>query len=185
MPANQPDPPPLPEEDFLRGPPPTRRRRLPAGILRVSDVRTRLGITSTQLGLLLANGLLRLEIHRHDLGIAEEAVDDLIARAPAAPEQPPPVTTDPLVYELWYDIGMTADARPKEKVAISVPADVMDDVRAAVERGDATSVSAFVTEALRERLQQRTLRDVLDELDAQMGAPSEEDVAWARDALAP
>lgn len=64
-----------------------------------------------------------------------------------------------------YDRGMTT------KIAVSLPDHLVDEARAAVVEGRATSVSAYVAEALAEKSRRRTLTEVLDEMDAELGAP--------------
>jgi Arc/MetJ-type ribon-helix-helix transcriptional regulator len=77
----------------------------------------------------------------------------------------------------WYDSGMTT------KIAVSLPDDVVDDARAAVEKGDAASVSAYVAAAMRSFARKDSLATFLDDIDAELGPPSEEDLTWARIAL--
>ena len=64
-----------------------------------------------------------------------------------------------------YDRGMTT------KIAVSLPDHLVEEARAAVAGGRAASVSAYVAEALAEKSRRRTLSDVLDEMDAELGAP--------------
>lgn len=64
-----------------------------------------------------------------------------------------------------YDRGMTT------KIAVSLPDHLVEEARAAVVEGRATSVSAYVAEALAEKSRRRTLTEVLDEMDAELGAP--------------
>jgi hypothetical protein len=74
--------------------------------------------------------------------------------------------------------GMT-----KAKIAITIPADLLAEVKAAVDRGESSSVSGFISEAVAFSLGQsqgkRPLRIYLDMLKAEHGAPSPEDYAWA------
>ena len=69
------------------------------------------------------------------------------------------------------------------KIAVSLPDDVVDDARAAVERGDAASVSAYVAAAMRSFARKDSLATFLEDIDAELGPPSEEDLTWARIAL--
>ncbi len=71
----------------------------------------------------------------------------------------------------------------KRKIAVSVPEELVSRAEAAVSSGRASSVSAYVTEALVEKARRDTLLDVLDEMDREHGAPSRLDRAWARHAL--
>ena len=57
------------------------------------------------------------------------------------------------------------------KIAVSLPDHLVEEARAAVAGGRATSVSAYVAEALAEKSRRRTLSEVLDEMDAELGAP--------------
>ena len=72
-----------------------------------------------------------------------------------------------------YDRGMTV------KIAVSLPDHLVEEARAAVAGGRATSVSAYVAEALAEKSRRRTLSDVLDEMDTELGAPDAAAVARA------
>ncbi|MDR7252289.1 Arc/MetJ-type ribon-helix-helix transcriptional regulator [Nocardioides sp. BE266] len=57
------------------------------------------------------------------------------------------------------------------KIAVSLPDHLVEEARAAVAAGRAGSVSAYVAEALTEKSRRRTLSEVLDEMDAELGAP--------------
>lgn len=54
----------------------------------------------------------------------------------------------------------------KDKIAVSLDADVVVAMKAAVARGDADSVSALVEDAVRARLDRPTLADLAREWDA-------------------
>ena len=74
------------------------------------------------------------------------------------------------------------------KIAVSLPDHLVDEARAAVVRGQAASVSAYVAEALSEKSRRRTLSEVLDDMDAELGAPDAaamDRAARVLDALAP
>lgn len=65
------------------------------------------------------------------------------------------------------------------KLSISVPDDLVDDVR-----GLATgNVSAFVTAAIRHEVDRRRLVGFLGELDDELGPPDEEEIAGFMSAL--
>ncbi|HSV37383.1 MAG TPA: hypothetical protein VLI04_01365 [Nocardioidaceae bacterium] len=66
------------------------------------------------------------------------------------------------------------------KIAVSLPDQLVDEARAAVASGRADSVSAYVAEAMAEKSGRQSLSLLLDELDAELGAPSAEAKAWAR-----
>lgn len=57
------------------------------------------------------------------------------------------------------------------KIAVSLPDHLVDEAREAVTGGRAASVSAYVAEAMAEKSRRRTLGEVLDDLDAELGAP--------------
>ena len=65
------------------------------------------------------------------------------------------------------------------KITVSLPDDLVEQARRAVAEGRANSVSAYVAEAMRARGGGEALSAILDDLDAQHGAPSEEQLAWA------
>ena len=71
----------------------------------------------------------------------------------------------------------------KRKVAVSVPADLVEGAEAAVAAGQAASVSAYFSDALREKAQRDSLIEVLDAMDRELGRPDREATAWARDVL--
>ncbi len=62
--------------------------------------------------------------------------------------------------------GMTAS-----KLAISLPEALVARVHSAVERGRATSVSAYIASALEEKAKHDELADLLDEMLAETGGP--------------
>ncbi|MGI8576176.1 MAG: toxin-antitoxin system antitoxin subunit [Egibacteraceae bacterium] len=69
------------------------------------------------------------------------------------------------------------------KIAVSLPDGLVADARAAVERGDAGSVSAYVAEALSRRRRDDNLAALLAEMIAEHGEPSADDYEWADRAL--
>jgi Arc/MetJ-type ribon-helix-helix transcriptional regulator len=69
------------------------------------------------------------------------------------------------------------------KIAISLPDEYVAAARRAVEEGRAPSVSAYVAESIGLRERSDTLRVLLDELDRELGGPTDEDLAWADRAL--
>lgn len=71
------------------------------------------------------------------------------------------------------------------KITVSLPDDLVEQARHAVVEGRATSVSAYVAEALRAHGGGESLSAILDDLDAQHGAPSAELLAWADRQLGP
>ena len=69
------------------------------------------------------------------------------------------------------------------KIAVSLPDELVDAARAAVDSGRAPSVSAYVAAAMRSYAHTESLGALLDHLDAELGAPSSDDRAWAKSAL--
>lgn len=76
-----------------------------------------------------------------------------------------------------YDFGMTT------KIAVSLPDELVAEARAAVREGRADSVSGYVAQAMAERMRRESLATLLDDLDRELGAPSEEAQAWADEQL--
>ena len=69
------------------------------------------------------------------------------------------------------------------KVALTIPEDALRLAKREVVRGHAKSLSAFVSEAVEEKLARGSLAEILDELDRVHGKPSKRDRAWARQVL--
>lgn len=77
-------------------------------------------------------------------------------------------------------VGMT----PREKIAVTVPAELVGRAREAVKKGRAASVSAYVTAALEERVKLDELDEMLAEMLAETGGPmTDEERAWADSVL--
>jgi antitoxin ParD1/3/4 len=71
--------------------------------------------------------------------------------------------------------GMTS-----AKVAISLPREVLARARAAVRRGDAPSLSAYVSQAIEEKTSDDDLMKMLEEmLEETGGPPTPEEIHWA------
>lgn len=64
-------------------------------------------------------------------------------------------------------VGMTL----KAKIAISIPAELLEAVRAEVAAGRAANVSAYVADALAEKAKLDALDDLLDEMLEESGGP--------------
>lgn len=64
-------------------------------------------------------------------------------------------------------LGMT----PKEKIAVSLPAGLVKAAKSAVRRGSAPNVSAYVADALAEKVMLDDLSSLLDEMLAETGGP--------------
>lgn len=67
-----------------------------------------------------------------------------------------------------------------EKVALSIPREVLLSAKRRVRAGGAKSLSAFVSNALDEKIRRDQLSEVLDAMDARHGKPDEKARAWAR-----
>lgn len=74
--------------------------------------------------------------------------------------------------------GMT-----RQKIAITLPEEQVAAARRAVAEGRATSVSAYISQALTRRSAEEEMAEIIAEIYAQTGAPTEEDRAWARRVL--
>jgi len=69
------------------------------------------------------------------------------------------------------------------KLGMTLPSELAETARAAVRDGRAPSVSAYITEAVYERVRREQLAELLDAMDAELGAPGGEAEAWARRVL--
>lgn len=91
-----------------------------------------------------------------------------------------------MAWRRWgrYDHGMTKVA----KITISLPPEQAEQARAAVARGEAASVSSYISAALGSVAppkpdEQDTLADFVADLKAEDGTPSPQAYEWARRAL--
>jgi hypothetical protein len=71
----------------------------------------------------------------------------------------------------------------KSKVALTIPSDVLRLAQKEVRAGRAKSLSAFVSEAVDEKVRRDDLASVLDAMDAAQGKPDKAAQAWARRVL--
>jgi Arc/MetJ-type ribon-helix-helix transcriptional regulator len=69
------------------------------------------------------------------------------------------------------------------KLAISLPDEHVVAARQAVAEGRATSVSAYIADSLSERIRHDQITDLLADMAAESGPPSDDDRQWARSAL--
>jgi hypothetical protein len=69
------------------------------------------------------------------------------------------------------------------KVALSIPAEVLEQARMEVAAGRAKSLSAYVSEALATRVRRDELVAVLDAMDAEHGKPKKTARTWAKRVL--
>jgi hypothetical protein len=70
------------------------------------------------------------------------------------------------------------------KLALTIPSDVVRLAKREVRAGAAKSLSAFVSEAVAEKLRRDELSSILDAMDAEHGKPTKQDRAWAKRVLA-
>lgn len=71
----------------------------------------------------------------------------------------------------------------RERITVSLPAELAEQARRAVAAGEANDVSAYVADALAARAGKSTSRDVLRRLFADIGTPGPVHDAWARRVL--
>jgi methanogenic corrinoid protein MtbC1 len=72
----------------------------------------------------------------------------------------------------------------RTRITITVDEETLREAEARVAAGEARSLSAWVAEAMRASAKRESLDDLLDEIIAEVGPPSEEDEQWVRDVLA-
>jgi len=71
------------------------------------------------------------------------------------------------------------------RVTITIPDETLERVRRAVADGAAPSVSAYLSTLADEAAREADLLRIVDALDAETGAPSQQDVAWAKSVIEP
>ena len=69
------------------------------------------------------------------------------------------------------------------KIAVSLPDDLVAEAKTAVASGRAASVSAYVADAMRSVSRRESLREVLVDIYEEIGHPTAEERAWAREQL--
>jgi hypothetical protein len=69
------------------------------------------------------------------------------------------------------------------KVALSISSKAIVQAKKEVRSGRAKSLSAFVSEALEDKLHRDELSEVLDAMDAEHGRPNKKAREWARKVL--
>lgn len=79
-------------------------------------------------------------------------------------------------------IGMIG-SMTRQKIAITLPEEQVAAARQAVAEGRAASVSAYISQALARRTAEEEMAEIIAEIYAQAGQPTEEDRAWARRVL--
>ena len=65
------------------------------------------------------------------------------------------------------------------RITVSIPEHLVDEAVKAAESGRASSVSAYVAEAMSEKSGRYSLDDFLDEWEAEVGALTDEEKDWA------
>lgn len=71
----------------------------------------------------------------------------------------------------------------KEKIAVSLPAALVEAARRAVDEGRAANVSAYVAEALEQKSKSDDLLELLKEMRAEIGPPTPGETKWADEVL--
>jgi hypothetical protein len=71
----------------------------------------------------------------------------------------------------------------KAKIAFTIPADVLVLAKTEVKAGRAKSLSAFISEAVDEKVRRHQLASILDAMDAEHGPPGKVARAWAKQVL--
>ena len=69
------------------------------------------------------------------------------------------------------------------KVAVTISSEVLAEAKKQVRSGRAKSLSAFVAQAVAEKIRRDDLNDILDAMDEAHGKPSKADQAWAKRVL--
>jgi len=72
---------------------------------------------------------------------------------------------------------------PRSRVTVTVRPEVLAAAEAEVARGRAGSLSAWVDQAIEEKVRREELAGLLAEMRAENGPATEQEDAWARDAL--
>jgi hypothetical protein len=79
---------------------------------------------------------------------------------------------------IWYDKSMATT-----KVALTIASETLALAKKAVRNGRAKSLSAFVSDAVGEKVGRDQLAEILDAMDQRFGKPSRADRAWAKRVL--
>ncbi|TAK34134.1 MAG: hypothetical protein EPO21_10655 [Chloroflexota bacterium] len=70
-----------------------------------------------------------------------------------------------------------------DKLAITLPHELAQEVRREAEARHAPSLSAYFAEKMAEAVEKDRLLEILDEMDAKYGPPDPEATAWAKEVL--
>jgi hypothetical protein len=65
------------------------------------------------------------------------------------------------------------------KIAITIPEELLAEIKAAIAQGEATSVSGYISEAVARRHAKRPLELLVAMMKAEQGEPSREAYEWA------
>jgi len=79
-------------------------------------------------------------------------------------------------------VGMIS-SMTRQKIAITLPEEQVAAARQAVAEGRAASVSAYISKALARRTAEEEMAEIIAEIYAQAGEPTDEDRTWARRVL--
>ena len=71
----------------------------------------------------------------------------------------------------------------KAKIALTIPAEVLVLAKREVRKGRAKSLSAFISEAVGDKVRRDELTSILDAMDAEHGPPGKVARAWAKRVL--
>jgi len=71
----------------------------------------------------------------------------------------------------------------KARITITIDQELLDLAEQAVADGRAKSVSGWIAAALEPQLKREQLADVIADIRAEIGPPTEEEDAWAREVL--
>ena len=71
------------------------------------------------------------------------------------------------------------------KIAITLPDEQLERVHREVRAGRADSVSGYIARVLAEQERRESLRQLIDDLIAEHGEPTQADIRWAKHALTP
>lgn len=71
----------------------------------------------------------------------------------------------------------------RTRVTVTVDSETVDAADAAVEAGQAASLSAWVAGAMAQRAHREELSDVLADIRVELGPATDEETAWARSVL--
>jgi hypothetical protein len=69
------------------------------------------------------------------------------------------------------------------KIAVTIPVDILRLAKDEVKAGGAASLSAFVAQAVDEKLRRDELAKILDDMDAERGKPGKVVRSWAKSVL--